>query len=65
MSKSCGDTVPKLEAELDKLPLKSNDVRTAGLEKAVEAPPSKIGRSSRSTSVGDDELLDSGLEERV
>lgn len=49
--RSCGEMVPRLEAELlDILPLKSNDERTAGEEKAVDAPPSKTGRSSKTTS---------------
>ena len=48
--RSCGDTVLKLEVELETLPLKSKPDAMTGEEKAVEAPPSKAGNSSRSTS---------------
>lgn len=49
MTKSCGETVLKVEAELDVLPLKSIIDEIAGEENA-DAPPSKVVNSSRSTS---------------
>lgn len=49
INRSWGDTVPRLEVELEAL-LKSKTVGTAGEEKAVLAPPSKAVNSSSSTS---------------
>lgn len=49
--RSWGDTVPRFEAALEAPLLKSKLEATAGEEKAVEAPPSKTVKSSKSTSV--------------
>lgn len=54
--------MPRLEVELEALPLKSKTVGMAGEEKAVLAPPSKAVNSSSSTSAGDGELVESGEE---
>lgn len=43
--------MPRLEAVLEAPLLKSKPEPTAGEEKAVEAPPSKTVKSSKSTSV--------------
>lgn len=49
-SRSWGDTVARLEMELEALPPRSKTLGTAGEEKAVLAPPSKAVNSSSSTS---------------
>lgn len=48
--RSWGDTVARLDMELEALPPKSKTLGTAGEEKAVLAPPSKAVNSSSSTS---------------
>lgn len=59
-SRSCGETVPKLDMELDMLPFKSKADGRAGEEKAVGAPPPKAVNPSRSTSAAFIILTDCG-----
>lgn len=55
--RSCGETVPKLDVELEVLLVKSMADATAGEGKPVEAPPSKAVKSSSSTSWRGRELV--------
>ena len=50
-SRSWGDTVPRLETELDMLPPKSKAEEMAG-DDNVDTTPSKAGKSPKSTSAG-------------